>query len=233
MMDRGLYIAASGMVAQELRQDQLSNELANASTPGYKPDRVGQRSFEQLLIGNTATGQSIGAIDLGVQAIQEGTNLAPQPLHPTGQPLDFGIEGTGYFAVRTAQGVRYTRDGQFSSGAQGLLVDGSGDPVLGPGGNTIAVSGGRVAPTALVVFLLGNVTKVGDSQFTGTPAGRSIASVQVGSLEDSGVDTTQTMVDVLANYRYYQSGQQSIQAINADMRLAATQVGNLGGGAGG
>jgi flagellar basal-body rod protein FlgF len=231
-MDRGLYIAASGMVAQELRQDQLSNELANASTPGYKPDRVGQRSFEQLLLGNTVTGQSIGTIDLGVQAVQEGTDLNPQPLHDTGQPLDFGIEGTGYFAVRTPQGVRYTRDGQFSASAQGLLVDGSGDPVLGAGGNTIPVSGSSVSANALGVFNLGGATKVGDNQFTGTVTGRSTSVVRAGSLEDSGVDTTKTMLDVLANLRYYQSGQQSIQAVGADMRLAATQVGNLGGGAG-
>ena len=65
-MDRGLYIAASGMVAQELRQDQLSNELANTSTPGYKPDRVSQRSFEQMLHATDVLGGMVKASVFGL-----------------------------------------------------------------------------------------------------------------------------------------------------------------------
>jgi flagellar basal-body rod protein FlgF len=48
-MERGLYIAASGMVAEQMRQDQIANDLANSSTPGYKADRVTQRAFADLL----------------------------------------------------------------------------------------------------------------------------------------------------------------------------------------
>ena len=51
-MDRGLYIAASGMLAEQIRQDQIANDLANASTPGYKADRTSQRSFNDLLLAN-------------------------------------------------------------------------------------------------------------------------------------------------------------------------------------
>ena len=47
-MDRGLYIAASGMLAELTRQDQIANDLANSSTPGYKPDRSAQRGFADL-----------------------------------------------------------------------------------------------------------------------------------------------------------------------------------------
>ncbi len=56
-MDVGLYIAASGMQAEQVRQDQLSNDLSNASTPGYKTDQSPQQSFGSLLLANTATGQ--------------------------------------------------------------------------------------------------------------------------------------------------------------------------------
>ena len=52
-MDRGLYIAASGMLAEQIRQDQIANDLANASTPGYKADRTSQRSFGDLLLANS------------------------------------------------------------------------------------------------------------------------------------------------------------------------------------
>ena len=52
-MDAGLYIAAQGMLAEQVRQAQLSNDLSNASTPGYKPDQAQQQSFDSLLLQNT------------------------------------------------------------------------------------------------------------------------------------------------------------------------------------
>ncbi len=55
-MDLGLFISASGMVAEQTRQDQLSNDLANASTPGYKPDESPQHNFGEVLLANTHGG---------------------------------------------------------------------------------------------------------------------------------------------------------------------------------
>ena len=66
-MDPGLYIAASGMLAEQVRQAQLSNDLSNASTPGYKTDQAEQQSFGSLLLSNTSTGQQIGTISTGVR----------------------------------------------------------------------------------------------------------------------------------------------------------------------
>src|SRR6201999_3951569 len=60
-MDRGLYIAPSGMLAEQTRQDQIANDLANASTSGYKADRTVTRSFGSLLLDNSRTGASIGS----------------------------------------------------------------------------------------------------------------------------------------------------------------------------
>ena len=65
-MDLGLDIAATGMVAEQTRQNQLSNNLANASTPGYKPDEAPQHNFGNVLLANTEGGAAIGSIDLGV-----------------------------------------------------------------------------------------------------------------------------------------------------------------------
>src|SRR5436190_14254921 len=97
-MERGLYIAASGMLAEQIRQDQHANDLANASTPGYKADRTAQTSFGALLLSNG--GQAVGTIDAGV-ATRTVTDLQPAPMRETGEPLDFAIAGEGYFAVRT------------------------------------------------------------------------------------------------------------------------------------
>src|SRR3954454_7702591 len=110
-MDRGLYLAASGMLAEQVRQDQIANDLANASTAGYKADRTTQQSFGQLLLTNSVTGQAIGSQSTGVPGNGEITDWAPPPLKDTGEPLDFGIVGDGFFAVQTGQGTRYTRNG--------------------------------------------------------------------------------------------------------------------------
>src|SRR5262245_52380459 len=107
-MERGLYIAASGMLAEMARQDQLANDLANASTPGYKADRVSQRSFGDLLLGDTAGGNPVGPLGQGAAVDKQETDLRPQAMRDTGQPLDLAIQGEGWFGVRTAQGVRYT-----------------------------------------------------------------------------------------------------------------------------
>ena len=118
-MERGLYIAASGMLTELVRQDQLANDLANASTPGYKADRSAQSSFGDLLLSNTATGQTIGPLGLGVQIAETKTDLAQGPLVQTGEPLDVALQGPGFLAVQTAQGTRYTRDGQLAVDAKG------------------------------------------------------------------------------------------------------------------
>src|SRR6516162_2026995 len=102
-MDLGLFIAASGMVAEQAHQDQLANDLANSSTPGYKTSDSTERSFGELLLSNTSSGQPVGALSVGVQSSRAHTNLTPAGTHETGQPLDFAIEGEGFFAVRTPQ----------------------------------------------------------------------------------------------------------------------------------
>src|SRR5580704_4961728 len=82
-MDLGLYIAASGMVADQTRQAQLSNDLANASTPGYKPEQSPQHSFGELLLSNTSTGQTIGSMNTGVQLGKSITDMAPAGMQQT------------------------------------------------------------------------------------------------------------------------------------------------------
>jgi flagellar basal-body rod protein FlgF len=230
-MDLGLYIAASGMVADQTRQAQLSNDLANASTPGYKPEQSPQHSFGELLLSNTSTGQRIGAMNTGVQLGHGILDMAPAGMQSTGQPLDFGIVGTGFFAVKTPQGVRrYTRDGQFTTSASGQLVDGAGDPVLSQGGAPIAVGAdGTVPPGSLGIFNVPGAAKQGENLYTGTPSGHAGGTVRSGVLEESGVNPARTMVEMIGSLRTFQSGQQAIQAIDQTLQAASTQVGSLDG----
>ena len=230
-MERGLYIAASGMLAEQVRQDQIANDLANASTPGYKADRSTQRSFGDMLLSNTVTGQVVGPLGLGVHVDSVVTDLAAAPLRDTGEPLDFGVEGDGYFAVQTAQGVRYTRNGQFTTSPQGILTTALGDPVLGQGGAPVRVgAGGRVNTSQIGLFALGGVQKIGDSLFTGAVAGRAQGTIKQGALEGSNANPAHAMVDMITSYRNYESGQKVITTIDQTLQKAANSVGSLTGG---
>ena len=227
-MERGLYIAASGMLAELRRQDQIANDLANAATPGYKSDRSTQQSFGQLLLANQRTGQTVGALGLGVQVDEVTTDFTPQPLRQTDEPLDFGITGEGYFAVRTGEGVFYTRNGQFTLSPQGILTTARGDIVLGPNGAPIqAGRDGKVDPAAIGLFNVAGPRKVGDNLIAGNAAGQATGQVQAGFLEGSGADPARSMVDMIASFRSFEASQKVVRTLDETLALAASKVGSL------
>jgi flagellar basal-body rod protein FlgF len=228
-MDRGLYIAASGMLAEQIRQDQIANDLANASTPGYKGDRTAQRTFGDILLASSASGQAIGSQSTAVQVDRIETDFTPRPARETGEPLDFAIVGEGFFSVQTAQGVRHTRNGQFQVAPDGRLATAQGDPVLDRAGRPIVVAGGKVDPRRLGVTTLTDPVKQGDSLVTGTPAGAAAGQVRAGALESSGADAARAMVDMISSMRAFEAGQKVIQTIDETLGKAATQVGAVQG----
>ena len=226
-MERGLYIAASGMVSEMARQDLIANDLANASTPGYKSDRAVQGSFGDLLLRNTQTGATVGPLGMGSRVERQVTDLSAAPIRETGEDLDFAVEGDGYFAVRTAQGVRYTRNGQFSAAANGTLVDQLGNAVLGANGQPVRIGAdGKVPAASVGVFAVQNARKVGDSFFQGTASGRATGQVRSGALEGSGSDPVRAMTDMIASLRAFESGQKVITTIDSTLQKAANQVGS-------
>ena len=226
-MDRGLYIAASGMLAEQIRQDQIANDLANASTPGYKADRTSQRTFGDLLLANSATGATVGPQSTAVQVDKIVTDFTAKPARETGEPLDFAISGDGFFAVQTTQGTRYTRNGQFSLDPQGRLVTAAGDAVLDANGNPITAADGKVDPRRIGVVNLTNPRKEGDSLLTGTAAGAATGTVRSGALESSGADPARSMVDMIASMRAFEAGQKVIQTIDETLGKAVSQVGSI------
>jgi flagellar basal-body rod protein FlgF len=229
-MERGLYIAAAGMVAEQARQDQIANDMANAATPGYKSDQSQQRSFSDMLLENTKTGQTIGRLGQGPIITKTVTDLTPEALRDTGEPLDLAINGQGYFAVQTSNGTRYTRNGSFQAAADGTLTDQLGRPVLDSARKPLKVGAdGTVDVTKVGCFSLTGVRKQGDSLFTGTAGPTADGEVQSGVLEGSGVDAGKTMVDMMASLRAFEAGQKSIQTIDETLQQAVSQVGSLPG----
>lgn len=233
-MDRGLYTAATGMLAEMDRMNAISNNLANLSTPGYKADYIDQGQFARLLWNNRSTGQQIGYWDIG-PVTEAVVSDAQGPVTPTNSQLDMAINGPGFFAVRTPQGVRYTRNGSFILNAQGELCTSQGYQVLTQNGQPLRVGGGdfRVSPEGFVevggnqigqigLFNLNNPQKVDGSLWTGAPAGRpGESSITQSALEGSNTNPIQAVIDMTVSQRAFDSGQRVLRAIDDSLSLAA------------
>ena len=133
-MIRSLWIAKTGMEAQQTQLDAISNNLANVSTNGYKKShavfedlmyqnlrQAGGNSSEQT---NLPTGLQLG---LGTRAVATARSFAQGNLQQTTNPLDVAVKGNGFFEIQLPDGTNgYTRDGSFQVSAQGQLVTNNG-----------------------------------------------------------------------------------------------------------
>lgn len=146
-MIRGWYTGASGMNAQQNRLDAISNNLANVDTAGYKRDITVSKSFSELLLrrtnldgvyetpfGSAEAAPVIGKLGLGIETNENYTDFAQGSFKETSQNTDVAFGGKGFFAVETPLGERYTRDGNFVIGKEGILLTKDGYPVLGEKG---------------------------------------------------------------------------------------------------
>ncbi|MCR5289538.1 MAG: flagellar basal-body rod protein FlgF [Treponema sp.] len=146
-MIRGLYTGASGMNAQQNRLDAISNNLANVDTAAYKRDVSVCKSFPELLIrrtnadgvyktpfGCSDAAPVIGKLGLGVETNENYTDFEQGSFRATSSNTDMALSGKGFFVVQTPDGERYTRNGNFLIGKEGILETKEGYPVLGENG---------------------------------------------------------------------------------------------------
>ncbi len=213
-MLRTLYTAATGMEAQQLRMDVISNNLANASTTGFKKTRA---EFEDLL-SETVRGASAPTargggeptpfqVGLGVHTGTTTRSFAPGDLLNTQNPLDLAIEGNGFFRVQRSSGdPAYTRAGNFRVDATGRLVTTHGEMVepgitvppdatavtISPDGTVTATVPGRADPAPLGQLTLATFTNpsglesIGNNLFVQTVASGDAQQVRPG---DQGAGT--------------------------------------------
>jgi flagellar basal-body rod protein FlgF len=146
-MIRGLYTSASGMLAQTMLTDVVTNNLANVNTAGFKKDLAVSKEFREMLIYriNDSSGPKtlpwmgaemvpIGSLGTGAMIDKIYTSHAQGIVRNTGNTLDMAIMGDGYFTINTKNGIRYSRNGSFALNAQQELVTNTGDRVLGENG---------------------------------------------------------------------------------------------------
>ncbi len=135
-MMRSLWTAATGMVAQQLNIDVISNNLANTNTSGFKKSRAEFEDlmYETIRIAGSAT-DGDNRIPVGIQV---GMGVRPTAVHKfftqgdfqnTGNPLDMAIEGEGFFQVLVGDQLMYTRSGAFKLNQDGTLVTANGYPL--------------------------------------------------------------------------------------------------------
>ncbi|HCV43046.1 MAG TPA: hypothetical protein DGH68_06145, partial [Bacteroidetes bacterium] len=128
-MIKSIHTSGAGMEPMMTRLEVIANNLANMNTTGYKRDEV----FMQL-VKDAALLQAQGKGDLSEVQVERITDFSDGSLNPTNNPLDVAVQGRGFFVVDTPQGLRYTRNGNFTLTSSGTLVTAQGDPVMGVNG---------------------------------------------------------------------------------------------------
>jgi len=144
---RGWYTGASGMRAQQWRLDAVSNNLANVATDGYKRDVAAFKAFPEMLIsrqdddgvyqhpfGSGDAAPIVGKMGTGVELNELFTVFEQAAIKETSNDFDIALDGKGFFSVATPWGERYTRNGSFQLGKEGILETKEGYPVLGENG---------------------------------------------------------------------------------------------------
>jgi flagellar basal-body rod protein FlgF len=223
-MDRLVYTALTGLRSQMAAQGTIANNIANASTIGYRADRV---SFDRMVLeGSPLNSRQLAAGEVNDFDRRAGT------IFQTGRPLDVASTGDAWIAVQAVDGSEaYTRRGDLSVAPSGVLETGDGFPVMGSGGpitvpphQSIAIAGDG---TVSIVPLGGDPTQpqVIDRIRLASPQGSETvkgldnllhvkgggilppdlnATVQSGALEQSNVNLTEALVDMIENQRSYE-----------------------------
>ncbi|MFP4661017.1 MAG: flagellar basal-body rod protein FlgF [Halanaerobiales bacterium] len=247
-MIRGMFNAASGMMVNQEKLDITSNNLANVNTTAYKKDQGVQRSFREVLISRIEGGEAtpIGASGNGVILDGSYTDHNQGGLRQTGNTLDVAIEGQGFFVVQSPNGLRYTRDGNFTLNEQGQIVTQQGYPVMGERGPLQTIQGQAVNIGTDGQLYLGEIrgdnfrivefpdnnqlVKEGDNFFTtegdiAEPA--ADYQIKQGYLERSNVNIVQEMVQMIQLNRHFEANQKVITTIDNTLEKAVNSVGRL------
>ena len=240
-MDSGLYAACTALVARTDALDTIANNLANASTGGF---RARHASFSSVLAG---TGHQVGselnriANDFGVLG-DSHLDLSQGSLVKTGNDLDLGIDGPAFLSVQTASGPAFSRNGALKISPQGQLVTSAGDAVIGDKGvinlpanakvgvssdGTLSVNGAIAGKLKLVEFAPdAKIDSLGDTYYT-VPQGSTVVAthseVRQGMLESSNVNPIASVVELINAQRSAETMRHALTMFDSDINKTAVQ----------
>ena len=261
-MIRGWYIGASGMNAQQNRLDAIANNLANVDTTGFKRDIPVSKAFSDLIIrrvdadgvyktsnGSYDVAPIVGSLGLGVETNELYTDFDQGSFKSTETSTDMALGGEGFFVVQTPDGERFTRNGNFLLGKEGILLTKDGYPVMGENG-PIAVESDKffVNQDGMIIDRENDVyidrlkivrfenerylKKQGESLWdtnliAGSPyvaEGDERPRVLQGFTETSNVNVVNEMVQMIEVNRAYEANQKSIQTEDDMMETLWSKV---------
>jgi flagellar basal-body rod protein FlgF len=240
-MDSGYYAALTGLVARTQALDTAAANLANAQTPGYRAER---EYFRSALFGPVGEDSQLGrAVNRYGLLGGDRLSMAQGPMQQTGNPLDLAIQGEGFFAVQTAHGVRYTRDGSFHRSQSGVMVSAADEPILSSAGKPISIPPGEVAVgSAGVISVSGGAVATlsvfafrGDAQLKPEGANRYVApegitptqsgnaDIHQGALEGANEDLVQGTLDLIMMQRQAEMMQKALTIFHTEFNKTATE----------
>ena len=234
-MDRLIYLAMSGAKATMQRQETLSNNLANASTTGFRAELA---AFRAVPVEGSGASTRVYSLESTV-----GYDATPGQVAATGRNLDVAMRGSAWLAVQGRDGTEaYTRGGSLDIDSEGMLVTTSGLQVLGDGGPIQIPPDSQVAiaadGTVSVVDTQNHSSTVGrlklvtpeaplvrgsDGLFRGSDgdlAADTNARLQDGALEGSNVSTVETMVEMIAAARQFEAQMRSLTTAESNDKSA-------------
>jgi flagellar basal-body rod protein FlgF len=239
-MDSGFYAACAALLARNQALDSVANNLANVSTAGYR----GQHNIFRSLLA-ASSGRALSPLNRAMNnySVLGDTqlDLSQGNLEHTGGDFDFALQGSGFFAVKTASGDAYSRNGNFHVSPQGYLVTAAGDQVMGDNGpipivgspvtvspdGTISINGVLAGKLKVVDFPPGTqLESLGQNYYTAPPntaKPATQASIQQGSLESSNVNAVSSAVQLVTVQRYAELMQRALYLFHAEMNQVATQ----------
>lgn len=246
-MDSGFYAACAGLRAQSQALEVAGHNLANLNTAGFRGQ---QTTFQSLMAVSRPTVPNVLNLATNNFGVLEGTHLdmTAGSLQPTGNPLDVGIEGSGFFAIWTARGTRYTRNGSFQVSSSGQLVTAAGDLVLGdpalkakggisiPAGavaiasdGTLSVNGAVAGSLQLVEFAAGTKLTSEGGTLIAAPEGSAKPAQQSafkqGALEASNVNSINSVVTLIGVERQAEMLQRALSLFDTEFNhIAATDL---------
>lgn len=242
-MSGSIYKTGSGAILQQMRLDLFSNNLANVNTAGFKADQpVFRLEQTEAASSNAENRPSLSPYMIPMEYL---TNFEPGALQKTGGKMDVAIVGGGFFEVQTSEGLRYTRNGQFTINENGMLSTAEGWPVMGQGGEIpiegdriefgedgrITVDGDVVAVLNVVEFGNPNkLKKAGGTLFVpdnsaGGPVGAENYSISQGVVESSNVNAIRTMTELIETLRAFETYQKVIRAADDATSKTVNEVG--------
>ncbi len=243
-MENAQLINLSRQLVLRRQLDVVANNVANINTTGYKGEKL---AFEEYLMPVArANAFQPGNTNLSyVNDYQSAYDFSAGPTVSTGNPLDVAVNGKSWFAVQTAEGERFTRNGSFAIGPQGELVTHNGDRVLGTGGpitltgndtnieiasdGTISTNNGIRGRLRLVSFEDESKLKpIGSTLFSGeNPVPSTQARVVQGVLERSNVRGVVEMTRLIDITRTYQTVARIMQQTDELQRKAINTLGRI------